>query len=83
MNHKIGDKAVIKFATGFYDALSSGRNYQDSFDFGCNAIDLKNIPESQTPQIKIKDSSKSLLDPNSIDSESKQEGNKTGGKQNG
>ncbi len=59
MNHKIGDKAVIKFATGFYDALSSGRNYQDSFDFGCNAIDLKNIPESQTPQIKIKDSSKS------------------------
>lgn len=76
MNHKIGDKAAIKFATGFYDALVAGRNYQDSFDFGCNAIDLKNIPESQTPQIKITDSSKSLLDPNSRDSKSKQEGNK-------
>lgn len=87
MNHKIGDKAAIKFATGFYDALSSGRNYQDSFDFGCNAIatrgtnDLKNIPESQTPQIKIKDSSKSLLDPNLIDTTSKQQKNKmTGGR---
>ena len=62
MNYKIGDKAAINFATGFYDALTNGRNYQDSFEFGCNAIDLESIPESQIPQIKIKDTSKNLLD---------------------
>ena len=32
MSYAIGDKAAIKFATGFYDALSSRRNYQDSFE---------------------------------------------------
>ena len=67
MNYKIGDKAAIKFATGFYDALTNGRNYQDSFEFGKNALDLENIPESGIPQIKIKDISQSLLDLNSTD----------------
>jgi len=61
MNQAIGDKAAIKFATGFYEALANGRNYQDSFDFGRNAIDLQSIPESQTPQIKIRDISQGLL----------------------
>ncbi|PAX60143.1 CHAT domain-containing protein [Brunnivagina elsteri] len=61
MNKQIGDKAAIKFATGFYEALANGRNYQDSFNFGCNAIDLQGSTELQTPQIKIRDSSKSLL----------------------
>jgi Effector-associated domain 9/CHAT domain len=61
MNKEIGDKAAIKFATGFYEALANGRNYQDSFEIGRSAIDLQSIPESQTPQIKIRDSSKSLL----------------------
>ena len=72
MNQSIGDKAAIEFATGFYEALTSGRNYQDSFGLGCNAIDLKNIPESQTPQFKIKDNSKSLLLSNSTDNKSSQ-----------
>ena len=63
MNYKIGDKAAIEFATGFYDALTNGRNYQDSFEFGKNALDLESIPESAIPQIKIKDISQSLLDP--------------------
>ena len=67
MNQAIGDKAAIKFATGFYEALANGRNYQDSFDFGRNAIDLQSIPESQTPQIKIRDISKSLLSLDSTD----------------
>ena len=67
MNYQIGDKAAIKFATGFYDALTNGRNYQDSFEFGKNALDLENIPESGIPQIKIKDISQSLLDLNSTD----------------
>ena len=72
MNQSIGDKAAIEFATGFYEALTSGRNYQDSLGLGCNAIDLKNIPESQTPQFKIKDNSKSLLLSNSTDNKSSQ-----------
>jgi hypothetical protein len=72
MNKAIGDKAAIEFATGFYDALTNGRNYQDSFYFGRNALDLESIPESQTPQIKIRDISKSLLDPNSINTKSEQ-----------
>ncbi|MGB3755674.1 MAG: CHAT domain-containing protein [Rivularia sp. (in: cyanobacteria)] len=72
MNYKIGDKAAIKFATGFYDALTNARNYHDSFEFGKNALDLESIPESQIPQIKIKDNTKSLLDSNFIDSKSKE-----------
>ncbi len=66
MNYTIGDKAAIEFVTGFYDALTNGRNYQDSFEFGKNAIDLENIPESGIPQIKIRDTSKSLLNPDLI-----------------
>ena len=73
MNKAIGDQAAINFTTGFYDALTNGRNYQDSFDFGCNAMNLKSIPESQTPQIKIKDISKSLLSSDSTDSKLKKE----------
>ncbi len=61
MNKAIGDNAAINFATGFHEALTNGRNYQDSFEFGKNALDLKSIPESQIPQIKIRDSSKSLI----------------------
>ncbi|MEM6401315.1 MAG: CHAT domain-containing protein [Cyanobacteria bacterium P01_D01_bin.116] len=59
MSVAISDKAAIKFAVGFYNALGAGRNYQEAFEFGCNAIDLQNIPESQTPKIKIRDSVKS------------------------
>ncbi|MEM6398790.1 MAG: CHAT domain-containing protein [Cyanobacteria bacterium P01_D01_bin.116] len=80
MNKAIGDKAAIKFATGFYDALANGRNYQDSFDFGWNAIDLKSIPESQIPQIKIKDSSKSLLSLDLIDTLTRKEDLKMAGR---
>ncbi len=76
MNRVIGDKAAIEFTTGFYDGLFNGRNYQDSFEFGKNAIDLASIPESQTPQIKIKDSSQRLLDQNFIDSKLKKEAEK-------
>jgi hypothetical protein len=61
MNKAIGDNAAINFATGFYQALFNARNYQDSFGFGKNALDLQSIPESQTPRIKIRDSSTSLI----------------------
>ena len=59
MTQPIQDRAAINFSKGFYDAIFSGRNYADAFRFGCNNIDLNNIPSSHIPTIKIrhKDSS--------------------------
>jgi len=54
MNQTIGDKAAIKFAIGFYDALGAGSSYKDCFEFGCALIDLQGIPESQTPVLKAR-----------------------------
>jgi CHAT domain len=54
MNRAIGDKAAIKFAAGFYDALGAGRTYEDCFEIGCASIDLEGIPESETPIFKAK-----------------------------
>ncbi|MBE9201854.1 MULTISPECIES: AAA-like domain-containing protein [unclassified Nodularia (in: cyanobacteria)] len=54
MNQAFGDKAAIKFAVGFYDALGAGRDYEDAYEFGCTAIDLESIPESATPVLKSK-----------------------------
>jgi hypothetical protein len=54
MNQMIGDRAAIEFAVGFYDALGAGRSYEDSFNFGCNAIALKGIPESGTPMLRFR-----------------------------
>ncbi|WP_096608366.1 AAA-like domain-containing protein [Calothrix sp. NIES-2100] len=52
MNQAIGDRAAIKFAVGFYDALGAGRSYDDAYEFGRIAIDLENIPEYATPVLK-------------------------------
>jgi len=49
MSKAIGDQASIKFSLGFYDGIVSGRGYEDAFDLGRNAIDLKGIPEYETP----------------------------------
>jgi hypothetical protein len=54
MNQTIGDKAAIKFAVGFYDALGANRTYEDCFELGCALIDLQGIPESQTPILKAR-----------------------------
>ncbi|MEO1373436.1 MAG: hypothetical protein AAFW70_03735 [Cyanobacteria bacterium J06635_10] len=54
MNQAIGDEAAIQFSKGFYTALFSNINYQDSFHMGCAAIDLQGIPEYATPKIKIR-----------------------------
>jgi hypothetical protein len=54
MNRAIGDNAAIKFATGFYQALFNGKDIEFAFEFGCSAIDLSNISEWQTPQLKKK-----------------------------
>jgi hypothetical protein len=52
MNQEIGDEAAREFAVGFYDALGADRYYEDAYEFGCTAIDLKSIPESATPVLK-------------------------------
>lgn len=54
MNQPIGDKAAIKFAVGFYDALGAGRTYEACFELGCASLDLEGITESETPVIKIR-----------------------------
>lgn len=55
MKQAIGDKAAIEFSRGFYDALGAGRTVDQAFKFGCNAIDLENIPEHLTPVIRYRD----------------------------
>src|SRR5262245_28979539 len=54
MSRAIGDAAAIKFSAGLYDALASGRSFVEAFQFGCNAISLKGIPESLTPVLLVR-----------------------------
>jgi uncharacterized protein YjbI with pentapeptide repeats len=54
MNKEIGDKAAIKFATGFYNALSAGESVEFAYKLGCNVIQLDGIPENLTPVLKKK-----------------------------
>jgi hypothetical protein len=52
MRGTIGDQAALQFARGFYDALAHDYSYVSSFEYGCNAIDIKNIAESRVPILK-------------------------------
>ena len=52
MNQEIGDKAAIKFATGFYNALGAGESVEFAYKLGCNVIQLDGIPEHLTPVLK-------------------------------
>lgn len=54
MNRAIGDEAAIEFAKGFYDGLGYNRTYPEAFEFGLNAIDRDDIPETATPILKMK-----------------------------
>ncbi|BAZ67491.1 hypothetical protein NIES4106_22460 [Fischerella sp. NIES-4106] len=54
MKQTIGDKAAIKFAVGFYDALGAGRSIEVAHRFGVNAIHLEGIAGELTPTIKKK-----------------------------
>jgi hypothetical protein len=51
MRKEIKDKAAIEFVVGFYDALGAGRSVEKAFNFGCNAIQLFNIPEHLVPRL--------------------------------
>lgn len=50
MNSAIGDKAAIKFAVTFYDALGAGEGVEFAFDLGCSQ--LVGLKERQTPVLK-------------------------------
>lgn len=54
MSKAIGDQAAIKFSTGFYDAIGAGKSVETAYKFGCNAIQLENIPEHLTPRLRTR-----------------------------
>ncbi len=51
MDRKIGDRAAIEFAVGFYTALGANKPYDFAFKLGCNAIRLAGIDEAHTPKL--------------------------------
>ena len=55
MSQEIGDKAAIKFAVGFYDALFCGKDVEFAYKLGCNAIRVAGIQEHLTPQLLKKE----------------------------
>ncbi|MBO3460735.1 CHAT domain-containing protein [Aetokthonos hydrillicola Thurmond2011] len=65
MNRAIPDGTAVKFSVGFYDAIGAGRNYADAFKFGCNNINLNNIPDDLIPVIKVRNFSKTFFVPHS------------------
>jgi hypothetical protein len=56
MSEALSDAPAIKFAMGFYDALVRGWSYEKAYEFGCNAIELDNLPQHLTPVLKKKTS---------------------------
>lgn len=64
MNNAIPDNAAINFSIGFYDAIGACRSYADAFKFGCNNIDLNNIPGDLIPAINSRNHVKKLFDNN-------------------
>lgn len=54
MRQGIEDKAAIEFAVGFYDALGAGETVEGAFRFGCNAIEIYNLPGHLIPRLLAK-----------------------------
>ncbi len=54
MSKEIGDKAAIKFATGFYSALGAGESVEFAYRLGCSVIELDGIAQQLTPILKKK-----------------------------
>jgi hypothetical protein len=51
MTTAIGDEAAIDFARAFYQALGYGRDLQTAYNLGCLQIDLKGLPDKDTPKL--------------------------------
>jgi hypothetical protein len=56
MKKEISDTAARKFAVGFYDALGAGKDYQEAYHLGCNAIALSGSTEDFIPIIEMRSS---------------------------
>jgi len=54
MKEAIGDKAAIEFATAFFQAIAFGHPPNIAFELGCNSLELLNIPEENTPQLRLR-----------------------------
>jgi tetratricopeptide (TPR) repeat protein len=51
MSNLIQEEAAVQFAIAFYRAIGYGRNVQDAFALGCNAIQLANLSDEATPRL--------------------------------
>lgn len=60
MSQKIGDKAAIEFAVGFYDALGADKGYEFAYKLGCSLIRVAGIAENLTPKLITKSDTASL-----------------------
>ncbi|MCI5162375.1 MAG: CHAT domain-containing protein, partial [Candidatus Electrothrix sp. AX5] len=49
MKKEVFDDAAVEFAGGLYAALGAGRNIEESFEFGRNALKLHDLPDELTP----------------------------------
>ena len=54
MNNAIGDRAAIKFAVGFYDAVGYERSVPEAYEFGLAAIDVEGLDESAVPVLQLR-----------------------------
>lgn len=60
MEGPISDEAAQIFTRGFYDALGAGKDYQFSYEMGCEAIKMEGLlMEANTPKFLGKSSSSS------------------------
>lgn len=73
MKKEIGDRAAIKFAVGFYDALGSGKPVEFAYKIGCAAIQLAGISEQLTPVLKKKPNIENTVPQSPIEEEIEQE----------
>lgn len=51
MSDAIPDDASINFAAAFYRALGYGRTVQESYDLGCNQVELAGLADAEKPQL--------------------------------
>jgi hypothetical protein len=51
MNQAVGDRAAIKFAAKFYQALLDGESFQSAYEYACTALDLSGSKESSIPEL--------------------------------
>ncbi len=51
MRGRVLDDAAIRFAAGFYHGIAHARSIRESFQLGCNRLDLHGYPDSDTPRL--------------------------------